>query len=103
MKEDILRAIIEVEKEIRERIEDEKKKAREEVERFKKEQEREMELEERRLNELIDKAIDDARVDAEREAKRIVDNELMNARRLESFSDDELKAIIARHIRMILP
>jgi vacuolar-type H+-ATPase subunit H len=103
MENGTLSRIIEVEKELQERFESEKKRSQEWLERVRRESEKELKAEEERAEELLAKSVNDARIRAERKASEIIDNARKKAWYLKSLNDDNLKAILVRHINKILP
>jgi vacuolar-type H+-ATPase subunit H len=98
-----LSRIIEVEKELQERFESEKKRSQEWLDRLRREYEKELKAEEERAEELLAKSVNDSRIRAERKASEIIDNARKKAWYLKSLNDDNLKAILVRHINKILP
>ncbi len=103
MKEDILGAVIEVEKEIAKSLETEKNRARDLLEKLGSEAEKEIHREGKRLQYALDKAITEARTMAEEKASKILKDADSLAGKLEKISDDVLKRIIKKHIVRILP
>ena len=103
MEKDILSKVIEVEKEIQERLRDEKNKAHEWLEAAKKEIERDISLQEEQLRESYTKDREEAKAEAEREAARIVQDASTLAERYRRISDETLEKIVKRHMLKILP
>lgn len=103
MEKDILGKVIEVEKEIQERLRLEKSKSKEWLEGVKREVEEEIAREEERLKGTYNKAVEDARADAEKNASEIFRDAATLAERCHQISDETLKQIIMRHIITILP
>lgn len=103
MEKDILSKVIEVEKEIQERLREEKNKAHEWLEGVRKEIERDVSLQEEQLRDSYIKGKEDAKAEAEREAARIVEDAAALAERYRRISDEALEKIVMRHVLKILP
>ena len=103
MEKDILCKVIEVEGDIHKRISLEKKRADELIEDARKEAEDEVIREEARLKAGLEMAIKEAKSDAEMRASEIISEAVLFSLGLKNISDEELKEIITRHIRKILP
>ncbi len=103
MEDDILSKIVEVEKEIQERLEIEKNKAHEWLEKVKKDAEKELITVEKELNESLNQELQDAKQHAEKKASEILLDAQTKAERLEKLSDEILKTVILKHIIRILP
>jgi len=103
MCKDILNRIIEVENEIRGRLEIEKRKAIEWVEKVKKDAEEEVEREEEGLKDSFNKAEADAKAEAERKAAETLESVTKWAEGLGKLNDETLKEVIMRHIIKVLP
>mgnify|MGYP001573073268 FL=1 len=103
MEDDILSKIVEVEKEIQERLEIEKNKAHEWLEKVKKDAEKELITAEKELNESLNQELQDAKQHAEKKASEILLDAQTKAERLEKLSDEILKTVILKHIIRILP
>jgi vacuolar-type H+-ATPase subunit H len=103
MEKDILSKVIEVEKEIQERLRDEKKKAHEWLEGVKKEIEKDISLQEEQLRDSYTRGREDAKAEAEREAARIVKDADALAERYRRMNDETLQEIVMRHLVKILP
>ncbi|MCL4457020.1 MAG: hypothetical protein M1147_07915 [Nitrospirae bacterium] len=103
MERDVLNEVIDVERDIRERLLAEKKKAGEWVDEVKKKAEKEILLEEERIKKLFEQAIKDARLNAEKKAHEIIADANEKAERLAAISDEFLIKTIRKHIIRILP
>ncbi len=103
MEDDILSKIVEVEKEIQERLEIEKNKAHEWLEKVKKDAEKELITVEKELNESLNQELQDAKQHAEKKASEILLDAQTKVERLEKLSDEILKTVILKHIIRILP
>jgi vacuolar-type H+-ATPase subunit H len=103
MEKDILTKVIEVEKEIQEKLREEKSKAHEWLEGVKKEIEKDISLQEEQLRELYTRGREDAKAEAEREAARVVQDAATLAERYRRIGDETLEKIVKRHVVKILP
>ena len=103
MENDILRGIVEVEKDIRQRLEIERKRVTEWLEEVKKELENKVLAEESGLKDTLSRTAEDSRSDAQVEASGIIDEAQKYATKLENLSDELLKKIALRHLSCILP
>jgi len=103
MEKDVLSKVIEVEKEIQERLREEKNKAHEWLEGVKKEIERDIYLQEDQLRESYTRGREDAKAEAEKEATRIVQDAATLAERYRRMGDGTLEEIVMRHVVKILP
>lgn len=103
MEKDILSKVIEVEGDIHKRISLEKERADELIENARKEAEGEVIREEARLKAGLEMAIKEAKSDAEKSASEMISEADLVSLGLMNISDAELKEIIMRHIRKILP
>jgi gas vesicle protein len=99
MENDILKGIVEVEKEIRQHLTIEQKNVQEWLEEVKKEAEREVLANKSDVQENLSRVVDEARIRAE----RITGEERAYAEKLEGLGEDVLKKIIVRHLSRILP
>lgn len=103
MKKSILNEVIEVERDIQERLMVEKKKASEWVDEVKKKAEKDILSEEERIKKLFEQAIKNARLDAEKEEQEIIADANEKAMRLAAIDDEFLIKIVKKHIIGILP
>ncbi len=103
MDDDILSQVVEVEKEVQNRIEIEKKMSQEWLENAKREAEEKVLIEEKELKKNINDSISKARLNAGEKAEAIIRDANIEAERLEKLGDDILKNIILKHIIKILP
>jgi vacuolar-type H+-ATPase subunit H len=103
MEKEALGTLIEVEKEIHERIEGEKRKAMEMLKTLRNQSLEGLEEEEEALKAFAGKAITDAAANAENEALEIVQHAHAEADRLRVVSEDLLQAAVRKVIDRILP
>jgi vacuolar-type H+-ATPase subunit H len=103
MENDILYRVIEVERDIYMRISLEKERADALINKANEASEEDLLRDDERLKADIKTAVDEAKADAEKRAVEIISSARMFSERLSSISDDELKEIMAGHIRRILP
>lgn len=103
MEKDILYRIIEVEGDIHKSISLEKERADELLVKAREEAEDEAMREETGLKASLKRAIEEAKSDAEMRASEIISEADLFSLGLKNISDQELKEIITRHIRKILP
>jgi len=103
MKDDLLSAVVEVEKELATILENEKTKCREQLDKLRGDSEREISEEKRRLQEALNKAITESGTIAEKKASAMMEKADLTVARLEGISDDALKGIIRKYIGRILP
>lgn len=103
MDDDILSQVVEVEKEVQQRIEIEKKMSQEWLENAKSEAEEKVLIEEKELKKNVTDSISIARLNAEKKAEAIISDANIEAERLEGLDNDILKNIIIKHIIKILP
>jgi ElaB/YqjD/DUF883 family membrane-anchored ribosome-binding protein len=103
MKTDILSTIIEVERNIHERIEAEKKKSRDRVEQIKAETARLTAQEADRLRGNSEKAVAKAKADAQVKAAEQLRQAALRSEQFVHVGDELVKKIVARYIVKILP
>jgi len=103
MEKDILAGVIEVEAEIKRRLEAERKKAGEWLGKEKKDIEEEAVREENRLRQDFQAALETKRRDAEKKALEILHAARSRADRLENITDEALRGIISKYIIRIIP
>jgi vacuolar-type H+-ATPase subunit H len=103
MEKEALETLIEVEKEIHERIELEKRKAMEMVKTVRNQTLESLVKEEEELKASAGKAVADAAENAEKEAFEIVQHAHAEADRLRNISDDLLQSAVRKVIGKILP
>lgn len=101
--EDILREIIGMEREIRERVERERRECEEWLHRVRNEADEAVGREEARLREEHEAAVETAKGAAGRGAEEAVDNASAYAARLDGMGDDILQAILMGHLAGIGP
>ena len=103
MDDHILSQVVEVEKEVQQRIEIEKKKSQEWLVNAKSEEDEKVLLEEKKLEKSVNESISKARVNAQKKAEAIINDAHIEAERLGKLGDDILKKIILKHFIKILP
>jgi vacuolar-type H+-ATPase subunit H len=103
MDDDILSKVVEVEKEVRQKIDIEKKMSGEWLEKIKKEAKQKILAEEENLEKALSNAIKKTKTDAEEKTAAITANTYQEAERLKGLSDNILKKAILKHISKILP
>lgn len=100
---DVLSTVIEVEREIQQRLDEEKKKSRERIEHATAEAERELAVEARRLTEAADASLSNARSTSDQEAAAVAEAARREAERIDRISDDTLRNAVRRYLARILP
>ncbi|MBI5099063.1 MAG: hypothetical protein HZB30_07460 [Nitrospirae bacterium] len=103
MKEDVLGAVVEVEKEIAGNLAHEKSSAAEFLGKLRSDSEKEILREEKRLQFALDKAVSEAVANTEKKASQILEDADAYSNTLVTLSDDVLRVIIRKHITRILP
>jgi len=103
MERDILGSVIEIEEEIKSRLEAERKKAEEWLGKIKKDTEEEAGRQEDSLQEAFQAALETERENAGKRASEILDHAKARAERLENLHDEILRGIISKYIIRILP
>ncbi len=103
MEKDILRQVIEVEKEIQKCLESEKVKIREWLEGVKKESDEEFLREELEIKQSLDQSLREATRQSETAAAEILSEAADAAERLKRLKAETLTGIIGRRIAGILP
>jgi len=103
MKENLLSAVVEVEKELARTLETEKTMAQEMLDNLRQDYAQTIAEEEKRLQEALNQAITASDMDAEKRAAGIMEKADATAARLERTGDDVLKGIIRKHLTRILP
>ncbi len=103
MKDEILSAVVEVEKELAVNLANEKKKAAELIERLKAESEKEISIEEKNLHLRLNKAVSEAQTNAKEKAAKMLYETRQHTDMVTAMSDDSLKVIIRKHIAGIRP
>ena len=103
MKDEILSAVVEVEKEIAEKIAGEKERASEQLKQLREETEREISGEEEKLRHALERSVSEAGAKAKIKASRILEEAEAHAAALTRISDEALKDILRKHIVRILP
>jgi vacuolar-type H+-ATPase subunit H len=103
MEEDILGKVVEVEKEIRHRLETEKEKAEQWLAAAREDAEKEVNRTKEDLKGSLDATIKEARAVSEEKALQIIGDAKLSAEKLKGLESEELRKIILRHISIILP
>ncbi len=103
MEKDVLKGVVEIEKEIRQRLEIEQEKAQKWLVKVKKEAEEEVLAKEFDLKEEMNRSTDSALSDARGKASGINDTAHRYSGHLKKISDDTLKKIILKYLPRILP
>ena len=103
MEEDILGKVVEIEKEIRQRLETEKAKSEQWLVKAREDAEKEVNRTKEDLNGSLNAAIKEARAFSEKKALQIIEEANLFAEKLEGLESEKLKEIILRHISTILP
>lgn len=99
----LLSEVIEVEKEIQKRLDEEKVKAREWLEQTRREFEEEFAQAEKDLAETLQRSLEEAKKDAELKADETVKQATLTAERLAAIKNDILLGIVSRHLNKLLP
>lgn len=103
MEKDILSRVIEVEKEIQERLRAEKERSVEWLEKVKREAEEAVASDEERLKESFENAKVCSAAGADRKAAEILRKAAEEEERISAISDETLGRIIMKHLALILP
>jgi vacuolar-type H+-ATPase subunit H len=103
MEEDILGKVVEVEKEIRHRLETEKEKAAEWLAKAREDAEKEVNRTKEDLKGSLDAAIKEARAVSGEKASKMIGDAKLSTEKLDGLGSEELRKIILRHISTILP
>jgi len=103
MEKDVLATVIEIEKEIEERLQIEKLKSDKWLNSEKREIEVEMTAMVRELEESLQEAVSIARENAEKQASTILNESAKQSRLLSEIGEEILQRIITEHLRKILP
>ena len=103
MDDDILSKVVEVEREVRQKLDIERKMSQEWLETVKKEAEDRVLAEEIGLMKAVDEAMEDARSGAGEKTAAIINSAAKEAERIRGLSDGTLKETVLKHISLILP
>jgi vacuolar-type H+-ATPase subunit H len=103
MDDDILSKVVEVEKDVQQRIGIEKNMSREWLENVKRDAEEKILREEKELKTAFDEAIRKTNISSEKKAIEIIKDANTETEKLERLGNDILKKIIMKHTFMILP
>jgi len=103
MEKDILSEVIVVEKEIQERLELEQLRSRKWLENIRKESEEQLAREEKTIKDSLNKAIENAKKDAELKAEEIVERADAKAMLLANLNDETVGEIVGKQVARILP
>jgi vacuolar-type H+-ATPase subunit H len=100
---DILSTVIEVEREIQERLDGEKKNSREWLERAKAETELTITREQERLAKVNEESISRAKEEAERRVAELLAKAELDADRISGITDELLRSVAERCLPRVLP
>jgi vacuolar-type H+-ATPase subunit H len=103
MDDDILSKVVEVEKEVQQRLEIEKKMSQEWLEKAERDAEEKVLAEEAEIKEAFNFALKNAKLNAEEKTASIIKNANEEAERLQALGDEIFKKILLKHISIILP
>lgn len=103
MDDDILSKVVEVEKEVQQRIDIEKNMSHEWLENVKNDAEEKILREEKELKDALVEEIGKTSLNSKRKAAEIIKDAGIEAEKLERLGNDILKKIILKHIYRILP
>ena len=103
MAKEIIREIIEVEEEVQQKLELEKKRGQEKIENAEKAAEEEVREEKERLDASLNKAVEEARHEAEKVIGEMLQQTNSRAELLKNMEDAKLEVVIEKHIGTILP
>jgi vacuolar-type H+-ATPase subunit H len=103
MEKDILRRVVEVERNIQERLASEKIKSLETVKEARRNAEQEVRDEEARLAASLNRTVKEAEVLARKKASETLKDARSFAKMIDKLGDDFLRGILLRHIDRILP
>ncbi|UCD35503.1 MAG: hypothetical protein JSU90_01335 [Nitrospiraceae bacterium] len=103
MDDDILSRVVEVEREVQQRLDVEKKMSLDWIEKVKKEAEERVVAEEKKLKEEMGQDLQKAKLEAEKGAAAIIEDAHDEAARLRDIGDEILKKTIRKHLSTILP
>ena len=103
MDDDILSRVVEVEREVQQRLDVEKKMSLDWIEKVKKEAEERVVAEEKKLKEEMGQDLQEAKLEAEKGAAAIIEDAYDEAARLRDIGDEILKKTIRKHLSTILP
>ena len=103
MEENILGKVVEVEQEIRQRLETEKEKSAQWLATAREDAGREIVRTREALKGSLDAAIKEARAESDKKASEVIEEAKLFAEKLDGLESEELKKIILRHISTILP
>ena len=103
METDILNSVIQAERQIQERLDEEKKKSRLRIERARSETDHEIAREEERLKQMSKKTATDAKAEIEKRSAEIIRHAEDRAQASFRIADETLRAVVEGHISHILP
>lgn len=103
MKEDILEKIVNIERQIEERIQEETLKAEEWLKEIKRKAEIDIQTEEDIFRKLLEQWTINAEIESKKDAETLINNAKSYERKLLSISDSLLKDLLIRHLKKILP
>jgi vacuolar-type H+-ATPase subunit H len=103
MDKDILRRVVEVEKDIQERLANEKRKAGERTQEARRNAEHEVHAEEARLADSFTTTVKEAQVMARKKASEALKDARSFAKTIDTLDDDIVLGVLLRHLDRILP
>ncbi len=103
MEDDIIGKVVEVEKEVQEKIRIETTMTQDWLENVRKEAEKRVLAEETSLKEAAGEAINNAKLMNEKRAEEIIKEAGLLSERFEGLGDEQLKKIVLPHLSKILP
>ena len=103
METDILNSVIEAERQIQERLDEEKKKSRLRIEGARSEADDEIARQEKQLKQVSKKTAADAKAEIQKRSAEIIRHAESRAEANSCISDEALRAVVERHISRILP
>lgn len=103
MEDDVIGKVVEVEKEIADKIEIEKKMSQQWLEGKKREAEENISREDADFKESLNRSVQSARLAAESRAAAIIQDAEDEAARFNRLGDEAIKALLLKHLSRILP
>ena len=103
MEQNLVETIIKIEKELEQKLVQEKERALFMIEDAKTKCEKELALEEGKIKSLCNKSIQDALLKAKKDAEQLLSEANNMAKILENSTEEELKRIVKKELKRILP
>lgn len=103
MKEDILEKIVNVERQIQEKIQKETLRAEEWLKEIRRKAEIDIKKEEDDLRNLLEECTIEAEIESRKEAENLIEKAKAYEKELLSIIDSALKDLLIRHLKKILP